>query len=65
MWQDKNTKKKHSEGKNFWEDLWQRNYTSGQTSNMTKKNGEELETMEEQETHEKRDNEDNSRGRRN
>jgi len=41
MWQDKNTKKKHSEGKNFWEDLWQRNYTSGQTSNMTKNIREE------------------------
>jgi len=58
-------KRERSDGENCQEYLQQRNYMGGQTSGMTKITGEELETMEGQETHEKRDDEDNSRGRRN
>jgi len=40
-WHSKSTKKERSEEENYQENLWQRNYTDGQTSNMTKNIGEE------------------------
>jgi len=40
-WCSKSVKKKCSNRENCQEDLWQRNYMSGQTSDMTKNIGEE------------------------
>jgi len=39
MWQDKNTRKKHSEEKNYQEYLWQENYLDGLTRDTTKNTG--------------------------
>jgi len=41
MWRDKSMKKEHSDRENRQEDLWQRNYMGGQTSDMTKNIGKE------------------------
>ena len=65
MWRGKSAKKERSNEKNFQEDLRQRHYTDGQTSNTTRKDGKELEAMEGQEASKKRDDEDDpGRGRR-
>jgi len=40
-WRGKSAKKEHSNKENCQEDLQQRNYTGGQTSDMTKNIGEE------------------------
>jgi len=40
-WCGKSTKREHSDGENYQEDLRQRNYMGGQTSDMTKNIGEE------------------------
>ena len=40
-WHSKSAKREHSDGENCWEDLRQRNYTDGQTNNITKNIGEE------------------------
>jgi len=40
-WHGKSTKRERSDRKNYQEDLWQRNYMGGQTSDMTKNIREE------------------------
>jgi len=40
-WHGKSAKRKRFDKENCWEDLWQRNYIGGQTSDMTKNIGEE------------------------
>jgi len=40
-WCGKSAKRERSNGENCQEDLWQRNYMGGQTSDMTKNIGEE------------------------
>jgi len=41
MWQDKNIRKEHLEEKNCQEDLWQENYSDGQTRDTTKNIGKD------------------------
>jgi len=41
MWRGKSTKRERSNRENCQEDLWQGNYTDGQTNDMTKNTGEE------------------------
>jgi len=41
MWCGKSAKRELSDGENYQEDLQQRNYIGGQTSDMTKNIGEE------------------------
>jgi len=41
MWRDKSTKRERSNRENCQKDLWQGNYTDGQTNDMTKNTGEE------------------------
>ena len=41
MWCGKSAKRELSDGENYQEDLQQRNYIGGQTSDMTKNTGEE------------------------
>ena len=41
MWHSKNTRKEHLEEENCQEDLWQENYSDGQTRDMTKNTGVE------------------------
>ena len=41
MWQNKNMRKGHSEEESCQEDLWQENYSDGQTKDMTKNTGED------------------------
>ena len=40
-WRSKSAKREHSDGENCQEDLRQKNYMNGQTSDMTKNIGEE------------------------
>ena len=40
-WRSKSAKREHSDGENCQEDLQQKNYMNGQTSDMTKNIGEE------------------------
>ena len=40
-WHNKSMKREHSNRENYQEDLQQRNYMGGQTSNMTRSIGEE------------------------
>jgi len=41
MWHSKSAKREHSNGENCQEDLQQRNYIGGQTSDMTRSIGKE------------------------
>jgi len=41
MWHSKNMRKEHLEEENCQEDLWQENYSDGQTRDMTKNTGVE------------------------
>jgi len=41
IWYSKSMKRECSDGENCWEDLQQKNYIGGQTSDMTRSIGEE------------------------